>query len=85
MIEIAFLAMLVAGILCAVRAVLGPTAPDRVVAVDALVAISISGMVLLGFYYRSQMYLDIALLYAMLAFIGSLAVAKYLEKGGVEP
>lgn len=84
MIEIAVLCIIViSGALCATRALLGPTAPDRIVAIDALVAISVAGMVILGFYYRAQMYLDIAIVYAMLAFIGTLAVAKYIEKGSV--
>ncbi|MEM2878585.1 MAG: monovalent cation/H+ antiporter complex subunit F [Candidatus Hadarchaeales archaeon] len=73
--------MIAAGVMCALRAALGPTAPDRVVGIDALIAISISVLVLLGFHYRAQIYLDVALVYAMLAFIGSLAVAKYLDSG----
>ena len=84
MMEIVVLgAMFLAGAMCAARAVIGPTAPDRVVAIDALVAISISAMVFLGFYYNAQIYLDVALVYAMLSFVGSIAVAKYLEREDV--
>ena len=82
------LAVLVAlGIACAMcfsRAVLGPTAPDRVVAVDAFTAILVACFVLLGVYYRAPFYLDVALVYAIMAFIGTLAVAKYLEGRGLE-
>jgi multicomponent Na+:H+ antiporter subunit F len=66
-------------IICAVRAVLGPTAPDRVVAMDAIVALMTASLVLLGIYYNSSIYLDVALVYAFLAFLGTLAIAKYLE------
>jgi len=71
-------------IICAIRAVLGPTAPDRVVAVDAIVALMTASLVLLGIYYNSSIYLDVALVYAFLAFLGTLAIAKYLEGRGLE-
>jgi multicomponent Na+:H+ antiporter subunit F len=69
---------------CALRAALGPTAPDRVVAIDALVSLMIGALVLLGVYYRAPIYLDVALVYAFLAFLGTLAIAKYLEGRGIE-
>lgn len=69
---------------CALRAALGPTAPDRVVAIDALVVLMVGALVLLGVYYRAPIYLDVALVYAFLAFLGTLAIAKYLEGRGIE-
>ncbi len=69
---------------CALRAALGPTAPDRVIAIDALVALMVGALVLLGVYYRASIYLDVALVYAFLAFLGTLAIAKYLEGRGIE-
>jgi len=69
---------------CALRAALGPTAPDRVVAIDALVSLMVGALVLLGVYYRAPIYLDVALVYAFLAFLGTLAIAKYLEGRGIE-
>ena len=69
---------------CALRAALGPTAPDRVVAIDALIALMIGALVILGSYYRATIYLDVALVYAFLAFLGTLAIAKYLEGRGIE-
>lgn len=66
-------------LLCLVRACLGPTAPDRVVAIDAFTGLLVGVLVLLGVYYRAPIYLDVALVYAFLAFLGTLAVAKYLE------
>jgi multicomponent Na+:H+ antiporter subunit F len=71
-------------LLCAIRAVLGPTAPDRVVAVDAIAVLMVASMVLLGVDYRASIYLDVALVYAFLSFLGTLAIAKYLEGRGVE-
>ncbi len=69
---------------CALRAALGPTAPDRVVAIDALVALMVGAMVLLGVHYRASIYLDVALVYVFIAFLGTLAIAKYLEGRGIE-
>ncbi len=69
---------------CLVRAVLGPTAPDRVVAIDALTAIISAALVLLGVFYRASFYLDVALVYAFLSFLGTVAISKYLEGRGLE-
>jgi len=69
---------------CIVRAVRGPTAPDRVVAIDALTAIIVTCLVLLGVIYQASFYLDVALVYAFLSFLGTVAISKYLEGRGLE-
>ena len=82
MIWLVFFSFISAGIaLCLVRAALGPTTPDRVVGVDGMVTISIALMVLLALFFERAIYLDVALVYAVLGFIGVLAVARYLERG----
>ena len=68
-------------VLCMLRALLGPSAPDRLVGVDGMITITTALMVLLGLYLERQIYLDVALVYAVLAFVGVIAVARYLEKG----
>jgi multicomponent Na+:H+ antiporter subunit F len=73
-----------ASILCVIRAVLGPTAPDRMVAIDTLTVIVVLILTLLSVYYRASIYLDIALIYAFLNFLGTVALAKYLEGRGLE-
>lgn len=84
MIIFALIVILGACAFCAVRAVLGPTAPDRVVAIDAMTALMVAAMVLLGIYYSAPIYFDIALVYAFLSFLGTLAISKYLEGRRVE-
>ncbi|MEM3452811.1 MAG: monovalent cation/H+ antiporter complex subunit F [Candidatus Hadarchaeum sp.] len=74
----------IAILICAIRAVLGPTAPDRVLAFDAITGLLIASLVILGVHYRVSMLLDIALVYALLAFLGTLAISKYLEGRSVE-
>jgi len=68
-------------LLCMIRALLGPSAPDRLVGVDGMITVTTALMVLLGLYLERQIYVDVALVYAVLAFVGVIAVARYLEKG----
>lgn len=71
----------VAVILALIRAVKGPTSPDRVVGVDIMVTITIALMVLLGLFFKRRIYLDVSLIYAVLSFVGVIAVARYLDRG----
>lgn len=67
----------------AVRLLRGPTAQDRVVALDSLY---ISGMLLLlvlGIHFGHHLYFDVALLIALFGFAGSVAMAKFLLRGEV--
>ena len=80
--EIIFLTIIGAGIiLCLFRMLKGPTAPDRAVAVDTTATITTALLVLLGSIFERYVYLDVALVYAVLTFIGSVAIARFLEKG----
>jgi len=82
MIDLVFFSFIAAGIaLSLTRAALGPTTSDRVVGVDGTVTISIALMVLLASFFDRQIYLDVALVYAVLGFIGVLAIARYMERG----
>jgi len=82
MIWLIFFSFIAAGVaLSLARAGLGPTTPDRVVGVDGTVTITIALMVLLASFFDRQIYMDVALVYAVLGFIGVLAVARYLERG----
>jgi multicomponent Na+:H+ antiporter subunit F len=68
-------------LLCMIRALRGPTASDRLVAVDAMITITTALLVVLGLFLERRIYVDVALVYAVLAFVGVIAVARYLEKG----
>jgi len=59
----------------------GPTAPDRAVAVDTMTTITTALLVLLASNFERYVYLDVALVYAVLSFIGLVAIARFLEKG----
>jgi multicomponent Na+:H+ antiporter subunit F len=64
-----------------IRLVIGPVTVDRVVAVDLLTIIAIAVIALLAHIADRYIYLDVALVYGLLSFLGVLAVARYLEKG----
>lgn len=68
-------------VLCLLRMLKGPTAPDRAVALDTAVTVTTALLVLIGFILHRQVYLDVALVYAILTFVGSVAIARYLEGG----
>jgi len=63
------------------RAVVGPTVLDRLVGVNAMGSKTTTLLVLIGFIYqRVDMFVDIALAYAMLNFIAVLATSRYFQK-----
>jgi multicomponent Na+:H+ antiporter subunit F len=68
-------------ILALVRVVRGPTAPDRVVGVDTINTMVIVAMVAFGVAYQEVIYIDVAIVYALLSFISTLFIAKYLQGG----
>jgi multicomponent Na+:H+ antiporter subunit F len=63
------------------RAVFGPTVLDRLVGVNAIGSKTSTLLILIGLLYqRVDMFVDIALAYAMLNFITVLAAARYFQK-----
>ncbi len=63
------------------RAVSGPTVLDRLIGVNAIGSKTIALLILIGLIYRRvDMFVDIALAYAMLNFIAVLASARYFQK-----
>jgi len=74
----AVLALVVLIALALVRLAAGPTAPDRVVALDAVNTLTIAAMILLAIAYGEVVFVDVAIVYALLSFVGTLYIAKYL-------
>ena len=78
------LGCLVLAIGCAlVRLLRGPTAQDRVLALDTIYVDAMLVMLTLGLSYRSGTYLEAALLMSLIGFASSTALAKYLLRGEV--
>jgi multicomponent Na+:H+ antiporter subunit F len=76
-------ALILAAVLAIVRIFKGPTAPDRVVGLDTINTIVIVSMVVFGIATSSVIYIDVAIVYALLSFISTLFIAKYLEGGEI--
>lgn len=70
--------LVILALIALVRLYLGPTLPDRVVAVDAINTITITVLLLLGVIYQQLIFIDVAILYALLSFVSTLYIAKYI-------
>ena len=71
--------MLFAVLLVLVRAFVGPTVYDRILAMNTMGTKTVIFVALLGFITKRPEFLDIALLYALLNFLGTIAILKYVK------
>ena len=81
MIVLGFLVLAI--VMAIIRVIKGPTAPDRVVGLDTINTMVIVGMVAFGLATKSVIYIDVAIVYALLSYISTLFIAKYLEGGEI--
>lgn len=66
------------------RAIVGPLVYDRVLAVNIIGTKTVILLALIGYIYERPHFLDIALVYALINFIATLAILKYKETGGLD-
>jgi multicomponent Na+:H+ antiporter subunit F len=78
---VATIGILVSMTLALVRALLGPTVYDRVLAVNTFGTKTVLLIAALGFLTDRPEFLDLALVYALINFIGTIAVLKFFEYG----
>ncbi len=81
MFNVAAVAVLIAMGLALTRAYLGPTVFDRVLAVNSFGTKTVILIAVLGFVMGRPDFMDIALLYALMNFIGTIAVLKFVKYG----
>lgn len=79
----AFAAVALALVLTAWRLLRGPDATDRVLALDTLYVETVALVVLLGLKFSSDLLFEAALLIAMLGFVGTVALARFIARGDV--
>jgi multicomponent K+:H+ antiporter subunit F len=65
------------------RLAIGPDVPDRLLALDTLYVNSIALIVLLGLWLNTKTYFEAAMLIAMLGFVGTMAICRYLLRGDI--
>jgi multicomponent Na+:H+ antiporter subunit F len=78
---ITLIALGVAATLAIIRATLGPTSFDRVLAVNSVGSIAVLLIAVYGFFDGRPEFLDIAMLYALINFIGTIAILKFFRFG----
>jgi multicomponent K+:H+ antiporter subunit F len=65
------------------RLLRGPGLPDRILALDTLYINTLALLVLLGIWLNTDVYFEVALLIAMLGFVGTVVLSKYLLRGDI--
>lgn len=77
-------AMLIAAMACNVwRLLRGPDAVDRVLALDTLYINAVALLVLTGIVYGESLFYEAAILIALLGFVGTVSLAKFLLRGDI--
>ncbi|HUU31253.1 MAG TPA: cation:proton antiporter [Phycisphaerae bacterium] len=71
--------LLLAAFLCLYRIGRGPTAPDRTIAIDTLGTVVVGFCCVMALWTGQNFYMSIAIAWALLSFVGTIALAKYLE------
>lgn len=84
MLNAAVLAIIVTMVLALVRAFMGPTAYDRLLAANLFGTKTVLLIAVGGYALDWSGFLDVALLYAMVNFVGTIAVMRFFEYGGGE-
>lgn len=75
--------VLVAGATCfLVRAIVGPSLADRVVAIDALVVTIVAIILVHSIRMRTSWFLGVAVVVALVGFVGTTAAARFIERRG---
>ena len=75
------LAILAAILLTLVRLVRGPSLADRAVSFDVMTIASIGLIAWIAHFTGRHIYLDVALIYGFISFLGILVIGRYMEKG----
>lgn len=70
-------------LLCAVRLLNGPTTTDRILAIDTLYMNAIAMLILFGMLWNTNLLIEGAILVAVLGFVSTVALARYLTRGDV--
>lgn len=80
---VTFVTLALGQIFSMVRLVLGPTPGDRILALDTMVINALGLVVVLGIYQGIQIYFEVALLIAMLGFVSTVALARFILRGDI--
>ncbi len=82
MTAVAYAVLSVAAVLFLIRLVIGPSVPDRVIALDGLLVTVMCGVLVVAADQRSPIGIDTVLVVALLGFIATGVLARYVERRG---
>lgn len=77
---VAALSFVVLIVIASIRAIIGPRVPDRVVALDTINTLVVAVLISLSAAFKSFIYVDIAIVYALLSFVATLFISDYIAK-----
>jgi len=77
------LCILLAMLFCTIRLLLGPSAQDRILALDTLWMCAMLQALMMGMRFSNGVYFELALLIALTGFVSSIALAKFLMRGEI--
>lgn len=69
-------------ILIFIRLILGPTLPDRVVALEMLASVIVALIGAYAIFTKQSSFIDVAIVMALIAFLAAIGFARFLERGG---
>ncbi len=81
MFDVVTILLLLSVLLALYRFLKGPTLSDRVIAFDVMSIMGVALLILLALYFERSLYLDIALVFGLIGFLGSTIFGRYIEKG----
>lgn len=79
---IAFTGLAFSALLCLSRVVRGPSIADRIVALDTMLIVTVSGVAVFAIVTGSGLFLDVLVVAALIGFLGTVTVARYMERRG---
>ncbi|MDD2973711.1 K+/H+ antiporter subunit F [Aliarcobacter skirrowii] len=82
-IPIAFVMIAISIVLNIYRLVAGPSVADRILSLDTIYVNAIALLILLSIYLKNTLYFEAALLIAVMGFVGTVALSKYLLRGDI--
>lgn len=80
---ITFAVVAVAQVMCMIRLIIGPSVGDRILALDTMVINAIGLIVLLGIVQGTRVYFEVSLIIAMLGFVSTVALARFVLRGDI--
>jgi multicomponent Na+:H+ antiporter subunit F len=77
--QVTAIAMVVCIVITVVRIFMGPGAPTRLVAFDTTNTLVVASLVMVGMMFNHVIFIDVAIVYALLSYVMTLYVAKYIQ------